>query len=75
MGRGKETPYRYQRGTNAHLDAILGEDEVVYIVNQEKGRRPVVANSPSEALENYDRIYRPKPIDESADESTERLAG
>lgn len=56
-GKGKETPYEYVRGTNAHLDALLEEGERVFIVNRSKGRKPVSAESIEEALEKYERMY------------------
>ena len=55
---GKKTaPVLYVRGTNHLLDAILEEDEVVWIVNKSHGRKPVSAATASEALEKYNRLY------------------
>lgn len=46
--------YKY-KGTNEKMNAIM-DGETVYIVNGPRGRRPVIAESRTEALNKYKGI-------------------
>lgn len=52
-----EQVYEYVRGTNHLLDAMLGDEERVFIVNASHGRKPVSAETAVEALEKYKALY------------------
>ena len=53
MASAKPTMKMYERGTNERLDALLEENEVVWIVNGPRGRVPISASTKEEALEKY----------------------
>ena len=50
---------RYERGQNEHLDRIL-KDETVWIINGDKGRLPIIADTKEEALEKYNKKPKQK---------------
>lgn len=56
VGGNKGEVFEYVRGTNARLDAIIG-DAKVFIVNGAKGRKPVTASTEQEAVDIYVRLY------------------
>ena len=56
-----KTTVELYNGSNEYLNTIydIDMDGPVYIVNSRWGRKPIMANSPSQAIKRYMELYDP----------------